>query len=129
MEKNKYEERVDNLIQHFWKYGYMTLSRKFGTYLPEPNSVGKYDVDAIGKQKKKYAIGIILKEEELDDPKVYSKLEFLSTRETKYSHKRVTLFVGVPRQFLAKAKTIISNLSENAQKNIKLVPIPEQRIN
>ncbi len=129
MDKIRYENRVDGLIQNFWKYGYMTLSRKFGTYLPEPSAIGKYQVDAIGKQKKKYAIGIILKEEELDDPKVYSKLEFLATRETKYSHRKVTLFVGVPLFLYDKAKLIVSNLSEEANKNIRLIKLPEKQFN
>ncbi len=123
MDKATYQMNVDNLIQHFWKHGYLTLKRKFGTYLPEPNSIGNYEVDAIGKQKSKYAIGIVLTEEELDNPKIYSKLEFLSTRETKFSRKKVTLFVGVPKGYINKAKLIISSLSEMARKNIKLVPI------
>lgn len=117
------QSTVDELINHFWKNGYLTLSRKFGKYLPEPSNVGKYEVDAIGKLKKKYAIGVTLTAEELDDPKVYSKLEYLATRHTKFSNKRVTLFVGVPKSLFNKVKLCISNLSAVAQKNIKVVPI------
>ncbi len=123
MDKSTYQMNVDSLIEHFWKHGFLTLRRKFGTYLPEPDTIGKYEVDAIGKQKSKYAIGIILTEKDLDNPKIYSKLEFLSTRETKFSRKKVTLFVGVPKALLNKAKLIVSSLSEPARKNIKLVPI------
>jgi hypothetical protein len=117
------QSTVDELINHFWKNGYLTLSRKFGKYLPEPGNVGKYEVDAIGKLKKKYAIGVTLTAEELDDPKVYSKLEYLATRHTKFSNKRVTLFVGIPKPLFNKVKLCISNLSAIAQKNIKIVPI------
>ena len=120
------QEKVDDLISYFWKNGYLTLSRKFGTYLPEPNNIGQYPVDAVGRLKKKYAIGIILNEEELDDPKIYSKLEFLATRQTKYSQRRITLFVGVPRFLVNKAKLVVSSLSEAAKKSIKIVPTRDE---
>jgi hypothetical protein len=120
------QSNVDDLVNHFWKNGYLTLSRKFGTYLPEPANVGEYEVDAIGKLKKKFAIGVILSKEELDDPKVYSKLEFLATRHTKYSNKRVTLFVGVPKDLFNKVKLCVSNLTLDAQKSIKVVAIGNQ---
>ena len=123
MKASMKQSKVDDLINHFWKNGYLTLSRKFGKYLPEPSNVGKYEVDAIGKLKKRFAIGVILTEEELNDPKVYSKLEYLATRHTKYSNRRVTLFVGVPKILFNKVKLCISNLSEIAKKNIKVVPI------
>ena len=123
MKASMKQSNVDDLINHFWKNGYLTLSRKFGKYLPEPSNVGQYEVDAIGKLKKKFAIGVILTEEELNDPKVYSKLQYLATRHTKYSNKRVTLFVGVPKVLFNKVKLCIANLTEEAKKNIKVVPI------
>ena len=42
-------ERVDHLIDHLWSNGYLTLSRKFGKYLPAPTLLGNYEVDAIAK--------------------------------------------------------------------------------
>ncbi len=124
MQAEANEERVDALIKYFWKSGYLTISRRFGTYLPEPKPVGKYNVDAIGKYKKKFVIGITLTPKELDDPKLFSKLDYLATRHTKYAHKKVTLFVGVPQNYLNKAKMIVSNFPEEVQKNIKLVTLP-----
>ena len=123
MKESVRQRKVDDLVSHFWKNGYLTLSRKFGTYLPDPGNVGKYEVDAIGKLKKKYAIGVTLTEEELNDPKIYTKLEYLATRHTKYSNKKVTLFVGVPTSLLSKVKLCISNLTTDAKKSIKVVPI------
>lgn len=120
------QRKVDDLVNHFWKNGYLTLSRKFGTYLPEPSNVGKYEVDAIGKLKKKYVIGVTLTEDELNEPEIYSKLEYLATRHTKYTNKRVTLFVGVPKVLFNKIKLCISNLSEEAQKSIKVVAISSE---
>ncbi|RMD49828.1 MAG: hypothetical protein D6830_04060 [Ignavibacteria bacterium] len=119
----KPEEKVDQLIKHFWKNGYMTVSRKFGKYLPPPKPVGNYQVDAVGKYKKKYVLGVTLSENELNDPQIYSKLEFLATRKTRYSHVKVTLFVGVPKDSIKKARAIVSTLSEETRKNIKLVPL------
>ncbi len=123
MKESIRQRKVDDLVDHFWKNGYLTLSRKFGTYLPNPSNVGEYEVDAIAKLKKKYAIGVTLSEEDLNDPKVYSKLEYLATRHTKYSNKRVTLFVGVPKTLFNKVNICMLNLSSEAQKNIKVVAI------
>ena len=98
------QRNVDDLINHFWKNGYLTLSRRYGKYLPEPSKIGEYDVDAIGRLKKKYAIGVILSPEDLEDPKIYSKLEYLATRHTKFSNRKVKLFVGVPKELFNKVK-------------------------
>ncbi len=126
MNSYKPEEKVDELIKHFWKYGYMTISRKFGKYLPPPKPVGQYQVDAVGKYKKKYVLGINLTEEELNDPQVYSKLEYLATRKTKFSNIKVTLFLGVPKPAIKKARSIVSTLSESSRKNIKIIPVPQK---
>ncbi len=118
-----HQDRVEKLIDHFRQRGYLTLSRRFGKYLPEPDRVGNYEVDAIGKYKKKVAIGITLSESELDDPKVYSKLTFLATKYAHLQTRRVTLFVGVPESLLGKARNIVNALDEEAKKRIKLVGI------
>ncbi len=76
--------------------------------------------------KRKYAIGVTLTEEELNDPKVYSKLEYLATRHTKYSGGRVTLFLGVPKELFNKVKICLKNLTLEAQKNIKVVAIGDE---
>jgi hypothetical protein len=125
----KNENMVDTIIQSFWKYGYMTLSRRYGTYLPEPSKVGNYEVDAIGKQKKQYVIGITLSASELDDPGIYQKLKFLASRQNKYSRKNVKLFIAIPNNSLNKARMIISNLEDNIKKNIKLIPFEPTKFN
>lgn len=116
-------ETVDQLIDHFWQNGYMTLRRKFGTYLEEPTPIGKYNVDAVGRFKKKYALGIVITDEELKDLKITSKLEFLATRHTKYSNRNVVLFIGVFPENYSKIKSITESLSMEAYKNIKIVVI------
>lgn len=113
-------QSVDLLIDQFWKNGYLTISRKFGTYLPEPQRMGGFDVDIIARYKKDYAIGITLNEEDLDNPQLKQKIEFLATRQTKASNKNVMLFVGIPADLREKIEFIISTLDESVRKNIKV---------
>ena len=54
MKESIRQRKVDDLVSHFWKNGYLTLSRRFGKYLPEPSKIGDYEVDAIGKLKKNF---------------------------------------------------------------------------
>ena len=113
-------QSVDLLIDQFWKNGYLTISRKFGTYLPEPEKMGGFDVDIIARYKKDYAIGITLNEEDLDNPELKNKIQFLATRQTKFTNKKVLLFVGIPNDLRKKIEFIISTLDENVRKNIKI---------
>ncbi|MDR3666173.1 MAG: hypothetical protein P4L35_04955 [Ignavibacteriaceae bacterium] len=113
-------QSVDLLIDQFWKNGYLTISRKFGTYLPEPQRMGGFDVDIIARYKKDYAIGITINEEDIDNPLLKRKIEFLATRQTKSSNKDVLLFIGVPNDLKKKIEFIISTLDENVRKNIKI---------
>ena len=129
MVRTTQKDRVDSLIQHFWRNGYLTLSRKFGTYLPNPNPIGTFEVDAIGKYKKKYAFGITISDEELQSNTILSKINFLASQHLKYSNKKVTLFIGVSQNSIEKAKELISLLGEEVQKSIKVVGIPSVRFN
>ena len=126
MRQTNSQHRVDQLINHFWKHGFLTLSRRYGKYLPEPKPIGQYEVDAVGKYKKKMVLGVILREEELNDPKIISKLDFLATQHLKSSSTRITLFVGVPVEYLNKARIIIKSLPQSSQKNIKLVTLRDE---
>lgn len=120
-----YQQRVDRLIDHFWKNGYLTVSRKYGTYLPDPTPMGTYEVDAVGKYKKKLAIGITLQNEDLDNPRTLSKLKYLATRNSIGSQSKLVIFVGVQKESFNKAKSLISSLDENTKKAIKLVSLSE----
>ncbi|MHB8578506.1 MAG: hypothetical protein ACYDA4_01430 [Ignavibacteriaceae bacterium] len=117
---------IDLLVQQFWKEGYLTVRRRFGTYLPEPDKIGSFEVDIIAKQRKNYAIGLTLTPEDFRNANLIEKLTFLSTRQTRYSNKRVQLFVGVPSEFLEKAKSMVRLLSPEARKNIKIFQIEDK---
>ncbi len=120
-------KNVDLLVESFWKRGYLTVSRKFGTYLPEPSKVGVFDVDVVAKLRKNYAIGITLSDKDLQDADLLKRIKFLATRQTKYTSKRVQLFIGVAAENYKTIKSLISILSEDEQKNIKVLMISERR--
>lgn len=120
-------KEIDLLVEHFWKKGYLTLSRKFGTYLPEPSSIGGFEVDIIARQKKNYAIGITLNHEDLKDTSLVNRLRYLATRQTRNSNKKVSLFIGVNKADYSYAKSIINKIEEDIRKNISLFIIDEKR--
>ncbi|MFN3872992.1 MAG: hypothetical protein ACK4R9_08320 [Ignavibacterium sp.] len=119
---------VDSLIEQFWKRGYLTVSRKYGTYLPEPDKIGIYDVDVIARYKDSYAIGIVLNDEDFFDiAETQNRLVYLSTRQTKFNGKKVALFVGVSLKNFTKAKKIVDNLPNEVKRNIRLVQIVDRQ--
>lgn len=119
---------IDRLVEQFWKRGYLTLSRRFGTYLPEPAKVGDFDVDIIARYKKDYAIGITLSQQDFQKLNLAHKLTYLATRHTKYTNKKVKLFVGVPVYYFKQAKILLEQLSPDVQKNIKLFQIIDESL-
>ena len=119
---------VDLLVEQFWRKGYLTLSRKFGIYLPEPTSVGGFEVDVVARQKNKYAIGLTLNDEDLNDHNsLLNKLKYLATRQTRYGNIPVMLFIGVKEENFKKIKLIINQFDEDIKNNIKLFQITEQK--
>ena len=117
---------IDLLVEEFWKHGYLTVSRKYGTYLPEPSKVGVFEVDIVARQRNNYAIGITLGYADLNDPSAIDKLNYLATRQTKYTNKRVVLFVGVPKDLYKNAKALVDSLNPEVKNNIKLFEIIDQ---
>ncbi|NLT49726.1 MAG: hypothetical protein GXX85_02265 [Ignavibacteria bacterium] len=129
MESINKQERVDELIQQFWKLGYLTVSRKYGTYLPEPPKMGHYDIDALGKIKNQYAIGISLTSEEIHTENIGEKLLYLATRHTKNTNRSVQLFITVPKKDLFKVKDLVSKFEDEIKRNIKVVAVDTEGIN
>ena len=114
---------VDRLIDQFWKQGYLTISRRFGTYLPEPAKIGNFEVDIIAKQRDNYAIGLILSDDDFRNPNLLEKLTYLATRQTKFTNKKVNLFVGINIVLFSKLKSMIKLLSPEARNSIRLIPL------
>jgi hypothetical protein len=116
-------KNIDLLLVQFWKRGYMTVSRRYGTYLPEPAKVGMFDVDIVARHKDDYAIGINLSQTDFTDDKIVNKLKYLATRRTKFTNRKVKLFVGVSNKYFTHAKRLLEQLEPEVQKNIKLFQI------
>lgn len=116
------KERVDSLISQFWKEGYLTISRKHGSFLPSPEPVGSYEIEALGKYKKNYVIGITLNEDDLANPQVSNKLKYLSSQNTIYPRKNIKLFIAVPSKLLTRTHNLISKLPPENRNCIKLIP-------
>lgn len=120
-------KHVDFLVEQFWRKGYLTLSRKFGTYLPEPNSVGGFDVDVVARQKNKYAIGLTVAEDDLKNPNsLLGKIKYLATRHTRRGNFPVLLFIGVKAENFVHVKLLIEQIEEDVQKNIRMFQIIEK---
>jgi len=116
---------VDLLVNEFWRLGFFTVSRRFGTYLPEPDNIGKFHVDVVGRQKEKYAVGIILTKEEIFKSDLLEKISYLASRKSRASQKPITLFIGVTEYYFRSVKELLINIDEKIRKNIKLVRIEE----
>ena len=119
---------VDLLVEQFWKQGYLTIRRKYGTYLLEPSKIGEFEVDIIAKYKKNYAIGITITEEDFTDKNLLEKINFLATRQTKFSNKKVLLFIGIPSEFFKNGKNVVDKISSEARKNIRLFQIADSPV-
>lgn len=118
---------IDLLIEEFWKKGYLTLYRRFGTYLPEPSNIGGFEVDVIAKQKDNLAIGITFNDQDFKDTSfIKNKLSYLAQRQTRGTNKKVQLFVGVSLLNLKYAKALLDELDPETKKNIKLFQITEK---
>lgn len=118
---------IDLLIEEFWKKGYLTLFRKYGTYLPEPSNIGGFEVDVIAKQKDNLAIGITLSDQDFKDSAfIKNKLSYLAQRQSRGTNKKVQLFVGVSIINLKFAKALLDELDPETKRNIKLFQITEK---
>jgi hypothetical protein len=117
---------IDLLVNEFWRLGYFTVSRRLGTYLPEPGEIGKFKVDVIGRQKEKYAIGITLDKEDIFNPDLIEKINYLASRKTRSSDKPIMLLIGVPDIYFKQVKELLLNVDERVRRNIKLTRIVEE---
>lgn len=116
---------IDLLVNEFWRLGFLTISRRLGTYLPEPENVGNFQVDIIGRQKEKYAIGITLSKEDIYNSDLLEKINYLASRKSRSSGKSITLFIGVDDIYFKRVKELLINIDEKVRRNIKLVCIRE----
>ena len=51
---------IDKLYFRLRTAGYSTIGRRLGTYLPDPPDIGEFQIDILAKQKREFAIGIVI---------------------------------------------------------------------
>jgi hypothetical protein len=119
---------VDLLVEHFWREGYLSLSRKFGRYLPEPGRIGIYDVDVVARYQKDYALGITVTVDDLKDPRFLERVVYLATRQTRFSNRQVLLFIGIPAELYKKTNILLDSIDPETKKNIRIFRIVEKPI-
>jgi hypothetical protein len=127
MQHLKRQRSIDLLINHFWQNGYITVKRRFGTYLSEPPRIGDYEVDILAKQKKNYAIGITIIGEDVKDSGLLNRIVYLASRESRFTKKRIPLFIGVNIENLSLIKGLLNSLEEKLKSSIKIFPLFEQK--
>ncbi|MFA7289636.1 MAG: hypothetical protein WC055_12240 [Melioribacteraceae bacterium] len=125
--KTNKRDKVDKLIDQFWKDGFLTLSRKYGKYLPEPKPIGQYDVDAVGKYKRKLAIGITITADDLNDNNLITKINFIAKGYPRLNNFLLTIFIGVPSDLFLKANMYLYQLENDVQPKIKLISVPSSK--
>jgi len=117
---------IDLLVNEFWRLGFLTVSRRLGTYLPEPEEIGKFKVDVIGRLREKYAIGITLDKEDIFTSNLIEKINYLASRKTRFSDKPILLLIGVPDIYFKQVKELLLSVDEKVKRNIKLTRISEE---
>lgn len=126
---NTSEKRaIDLLVNEFWRLGYFTVSRRLGTYLPEPSNIGRFSVDVIGRLREKYAIGITLTKEDIFNSDLIEKITYLASRKSRVTDKPILLLIGVPEIYFKEAREILSYIDSKVLKNIKLTRIVERGV-
>lgn len=119
------KEKVDSLIKHFWKNGFLTVSRKHGNYLPDPTPIGDYQIDAVGKLNKKFVLGLNLTKDDIQNPSILKKIKFLATQKSKFSMQKVSLYLGCPDDLREELELLVKQIDESLRKNIKIVSTTE----
>ena len=87
-----------------------------------------FDVDIVARYKDDYAIGINLSQIDFIENNLVPKLKYLATRRTKFTNRKVKLFVGVSNNYFKHAKLLLEQLVPEVKKNIKLFPIVDKTL-
>jgi hypothetical protein len=113
---------TDKLYFKLRAYGYSTLGRRFGTYIPNPPNIGEFEIDILAKLKKEFAIGIVIDDlRGVDFEFIRKKLTFLAERKSTYSGNPVKLFIALTRANYFLIKHLIDTDLKEHSCNIELV--------
>lgn len=112
---------TDKLYFKLRASGYSTIGRRFGTYLPDPPDIGEFQIDILAKQKKEFAIGIVLDDlAGVDVNFIKQKIRFLAERKSTYSGNPVKLYIALTRKNYFFIKHLIDSDLSDISLNIEL---------
>ncbi len=114
-------DMTDKLYFKLRASGYSTIGRRFGTYLPDPPDIGEFQIDILAKQKKEFAIGIVLDDlAGVDVNFIKQKIRFLAERKSTYSGNPVKLFIALTRKNYFFIKHLIDSDLSDISLNVEL---------
>lgn len=117
-------DKRDITDKQYFKFrasGYSTIGRRFGTYLPDPPDIGEFQIDILAKQKKEFAIGIVLDDlAGVDVNFIKQKIRFLAERKSTYSGNPVKLYIALTRKNYFFIKHLIDSDLSDISLNIEL---------
>lgn len=122
---NIQHKNIDSLVSQLWAHGFTPVSRKYGTYLPDPPRIGTYEIDVVAKNNKDHVIAVYISDAEVRDPQVLHKISFLAGRKLKYSNKKVLLFIGVSPSGYPLMKELVGSIDADLRKQIRLVVLTD----
>ncbi len=112
---------TDKLYFKLRSSGYSTIGRRFGTYLPDPPDIGEFQIDILAKQKKEFAIGIVLDDlAGIDVNFIKQKIRFLAERKSTYSGNPVKLYIALTRKNYFFIKHLLDSDLSDISRNIEL---------
>lgn len=117
---------INLLIPKFWIGGYNISARKFGKYLPEPPFIGSYEIDVLAKRGKEYAIGICISSDDFRDTALTDKIAYLASRRSKFTDKKVPLFIGVPQELYTRLIQLLHGIDDATRRNIQVYQLSEE---
>ncbi len=112
---------TDKLYFKLRAAGYSTIGRRYGTYLPDPPNIGDFEIEVLAKQKKEFAIGIVLDDlSGVDVNFIKQKIRFLAERKSTYSGNPVRLYIALTRKNYFFVKHLIDSDLKDISENIEL---------
>jgi len=121
-------EYIDLLVREFWKRGFSIEYRKFGKYLPNPPLVGSFHVDIIAKKNRDYAIGIFVSDSDISDMGFFNRINYLSSRISKFNKKNVELMIGVSFENYKAVKELLNSMDFLSRPNLNLIILQENEV-
>lgn len=115
------DEKINELVRFFWKFGYEPIQIKGSKYLKAPERIGNYEIDILAKKDKYFAIGIVIKNSEIENQnELIQKITYLASLKNKFDKKDIYLFLGCQKENYETIKKLLNFVPRNFHHKIKL---------